>query len=71
METLLVGPFILFAIAALYQVKKKGRQWPDILLGVFGGLVIAAMFQGIDMAVYTAAEGFTNAVAQVWSSVSP
>lgn len=70
METLLVGPVLLWALVSLYLVKKKGRQWPDLVWGIVGGLILATIFTGLPGTVYNVADQSWNGIVSVAQSLT-
>ena len=70
MATLLVGPVLLWALVSLYLVKKKGRQWPDLIWGIVGGLVLAKIFIGLPNTVYDVADQSWNGIVSVAQSLT-
>jgi|SwirhirootsSR3_FD_contig_31_17926354_length_2722_multi_5_in_0_out_0_2 hypothetical protein len=70
METLLVGPVLLWAIVSLYLVKKKGRQWPDLVWGIVGGLILATIFTGLPKTVYNVADQSWTGIVSVAQSLT-
>jgi hypothetical protein len=69
MEAWMVGPVILWVIVSLFLVKKKGRQWPDLLWGLVGGLVLSKVVKGIPDAVYSALDQIWNAVVSIFTAI--
>lgn len=70
METLLVGPVLLWALVSLYLVKKKGRQWPDLIWGIVGGLILATIFTGLPNTVYNVADQSWSGIVSVAQSLT-
>lgn len=70
MGTLLVGPVILWTLVSLYLVKKKGRQWPDLVWGLVGGLILATIFTTLPHTVYTVADQSWDGIMSVAQSVT-
>jgi hypothetical protein len=66
----MVGPVILWVIISFFLVKKKGRQWPDLLWGLVGGLILAKITKGPSDAVYTALDQICNAVVAIFTGIS-
>jgi len=62
MEALMVGPALLWLGWALFLVKKKKRQWPEILCGIVGGLILAKLMPDTVNTVY-------NVVEQIWTGL--
>jgi hypothetical protein len=71
MEALLVGPFIFWILVCLFLVKKKGRQWPDLIWGAVGGLILSVMFTGLGPTVYKTTDSVWNGIVSIASSLTP
>lgn len=70
MATFLVGPVLLWVLFSLYLVKKKGKQWPELIWGLIGGLILAKVFVGLPDTVYNVADQSWNGLVSVAQSVT-
>jgi hypothetical protein len=70
MEAILVGPVILWTLVSVYLVKKKGKQWPELIWGIMGGLILATIFTGLPNVVYNVADQSWNGIVSVAQSIT-
>lgn len=70
METWLVGPVFVWVIISFFLVKKKGRQWPDLLWGLVGGLVLAKVMTELPNTVYSILDQIWNGFLNIFSTIS-
>lgn len=70
MEAVLVGPVILWVLVSVYLVKKKGKQWPELIWGVAGGLILATIFTGLPGTVYNVADQSWSGIVSVAQSIT-
>lgn len=70
MEMLMVGPVFLWGLVTLYLVKKKGRQWPDLIWGILGGLIVAKLFPQTVNTVFNLFAGAWEGLVGIFQSVS-
>lgn len=66
------GAGVLLSLAAgigvvIYAVKRKGKQWPDIAIGVFLAVVIGAAFPDIFTSLGSA---WTGLIGSIGDSIS-
>jgi uncharacterized membrane protein len=70
MGAVLVGPVILWTIVSIYLVKKKGKQWPELIWGIVGGLILATVFTGLPQQVYNIADQSWSGIVSVAQSIT-
>lgn len=70
MEAVLVGPVILWVLVSLYLVKKKGKQWPELIWGIVGGLILSTIFLDLPGVVYDIADKSWDGIVSVAQSVT-
>ncbi|AXH66856.1 hypothetical protein SEA_STARPLATINUM_113 [Streptomyces phage StarPlatinum] len=70
MEMLMVGPVFLWGLVSLFLVKKKGRQWPDLIWGILGGLILAKLFPQTVDSVFNLFSGAWDTIVSLFNSVS-
>lgn len=70
MEAVLVGPVILWVLFSTWLVKKKGKQWPELIWGIVGGLILATIFTSLPGTVYNIADQSWDGIVSVAQSVT-
>jgi hypothetical protein len=71
METFMVGPVVLWILWSLYLVKKKGRQWPELLWGLLGGLILAKIMPSLPGTTFDVFDKIWNVVVTFFQSITP
>lgn len=70
MNALMVGPVILWVIVSLYLVKKKGKQWPELVWGLAGGLILAKLMPALANTMYNVTDQIWNAIVSFAQSIT-